>query len=111
MFFLSLFRSEKDSGGNVKQVIEALSEARADVEKQGTYGEPRLVEEGVYDKTTRVEIPVRSEYPVSPLRFDLNGDTIVEFLKTHGFSIEDFDQIEGERARIEEDYTGYYVAW
>lgn len=110
MFFLSLFRSE-DNGGSVEQVIEALSEARADVEKQGAYGEPRLVEEGAYDKTTRVEVPIHSEYPVSALRFDLNGDTIEEFLNAHDLSVSEFDQIEGETARIDEDSRGYYVAW
>lgn len=110
MIGLSFFRSEDDSGG-IEEVVRALAEVRAGDEKYGVYGKPRLVEEGEYNKTTRVEIPIHSEYPVSPLRFDLDSDELSDFFDALNIEAETIGEIEGKTADIYEYGGGHYVEW
>lgn len=112
MFFLSkLFGSDDDEVGGCEDVVAALIESRSGENEIGVFGEPRLVEKGQFVTEHEIEVPVKANVPVSPLRFELDGDRVNGFLDKFGLTVDTFGEVEGEQVQIE--YTGesYYAQW
>lgn len=101
---------DEEAGGS-EDVVAALIESRDDRNLFGCFGEPRLVERGTFVTEHEIEIPIHAEVPVAPLRFELEGNAVDEFIEAYSLTIDSIGDIKGESVAIRQTRTGYVAEW